>query len=526
MYRLLNFAFATLVQSSGFIARTLLTGYADGSGASMPAEYGLQLFRRLAFSLLRWWRIASLTWRFTVVAGTIVGFGMLILGSWVSATVKRTVVTLSADDAAFYMTSFIAPALQELAENRPLSQEAIGKVEQLVTQTAFRHKIAAVKIWSPEGRVIYSTDHRDIGGSFPMTKRLARALAGRVEVRLDSLDDEEHVHQRAIGMPLMEVYAPIRQTGTDRVIAVAEFYQKADSLVDGAAQSQIQSWIAVSAIFLAMMAGLFRIVQTGSRTIARQERQLLTQIDELTALLATNRELRDSLHSANRRLQVNVDSFLQRLSSELHDGPAQLIGYTLLRLDSTVAAASKSGPGSVEARAEVEVLRGALQEAMAELRKLAAGLYLPELKGHCLREAVELAVNGHRRRTSSSVEVVFEGQPIPEPTHALKACVYRFTQEALTNAYRHAPGAKAIVRLGQSPELLKLEVLDDGPGFEKDVASAKIDRLGIGGLRDRVECLGGRFEIGPGLERGTRLSAHFDVKELDKQRQQEKVEAA
>ncbi|MFY9206762.1 MAG: two-component sensor histidine kinase, partial [Yoonia sp.] len=68
-------------------------------------------------------------------------------------------------------------------------------------------------------------------------------------------------------MPLLEVYSPIRQLWTGDVIAVAEFYERADMLVSDLATARRNSWLVVGGVFLASGLISFGIVQAGGRTI-------------------------------------------------------------------------------------------------------------------------------------------------------------------------------------------------------------------------------------------------------------------
>ena len=72
-----------------------------------------------------------------------------------------------------------------------------------------------------------------------------------------------------------------------------------------------------------------------------------------------------------------------------------------------------------------------------------------------------------------------------------RICAYRFVQEGLTNAHRHCQGAAQTVTVDAEDGYLRIAVVDDGPGFDPDAVSA--DRIGIAGLRERIESLGGRF---------------------------------
>jgi signal transduction histidine kinase len=93
----------------------------------------------------------------------------------------------------------------------------------------------------------------------------------------------------------------------------------------------------------------------------------------------------------------------------------------------------------------------------------------------------------------------------------LKSCLYRFTQEALNNAYRHAGGRGQSVQGSYKDGVVEIAVSDTGPGFEVDGAAFNGKRLGLTGMRDRVVSLGGSFDLASQPGTGTRVTARFEV---------------
>jgi signal transduction histidine kinase len=229
--------------------------------------------------------------------------------------------------------------------------------------------------------------------------------------------------------------------------------------------------------------------------------------DEHARLIKQNAELRRQIDDSQRRLVEIHDLVLRRVGVELHDGPAQLISFALLRLDDLKP--PKETPSRHMPTSDLERIRGALLEALAEIRCMAAGLTLPELSRVPPADVLRLAVRSHERRTATSVVCEMEGLPAQLPA-AIKSCLYRFAQEGLNNAYRHAGGSGQAVRARCRRGTIEVEVADAGPGFEP---ASKIGggRLGLLGMRERVTSLGGTLEIEsrPGV--GTRLTTRFSV---------------
>jgi hypothetical protein len=96
-----------------------------------------------------------------------------------------------------------------------------------LASTPLGREIVAIKIWGPGGRIVYGAG---AGTTFPVKSEQARAWRGEVVSHISNLQDEENASQRAHYARLLETYTPIRLEGSDRVIAVAEFYATVSAL--------------------------------------------------------------------------------------------------------------------------------------------------------------------------------------------------------------------------------------------------------------------------------------------------------
>jgi signal transduction histidine kinase len=185
------------------------------------------------------------------------------------------------------------------------------------------------------------------------------------------------------------------------------------------------------------------------------------------------------------------ERFLRRISADLHDGPAQLLALASLRL----------GEGTGNDPGEVARIRSTLDEAMQEIRDICRGLTLPKIDAMDFNEILRAAVQAHENATDTRVELVAPRE-VPVLTNAQKICIFRFVQEGLSNAYRHAGGVGQKIVGEVSGANVTVEVSDAGSGF--DVDSIRDEGLGLAGLRERVESLGGDFNAESSAS-GTRL---------------------
>jgi len=142
------------------------------------------------------------------------------------------------------------------------------------------------------------------------------------------------------------------------------------------------------------------------------------------------------------------------------------------------------------------------------MRSIAASLGLPQLDNMSLTDVFTRVVRSHEKRTRSKVTVEIKNLP-EQATLPMKITVYRLIQEALNNSYVHVGGTGQRVRAICENELLQIEISDKGPGFDVGHSLEWDDHLGLAGMRERVESMGGCFEIQSVVNEGTIVSANI-----------------
>src|SRR5687768_13884487 len=232
----------------------------------------------------RWLGLAgapSLALRFLVASLIVLLIGGLTTTWWIGDQIQRGIISRTASITALYVQSFVEPHLAPLSSNAWLSDESKTELDGLFTETSFGEKIVALKVWRPDGVIMYSPDRTLIGQQFPVEGDLAAALAGDVSAEMSTLTDAENVGERTRFRRLLEMYIPVRERGGDRIIAVAEFYQNPSEIYAEVRAAQQRSWLAVAAAVSVVYLFLFGIVRQGSNTIVRQREALETQVSEL-----------------------------------------------------------------------------------------------------------------------------------------------------------------------------------------------------------------------------------------------------
>ena len=465
----------------------------------------------------------SLARQFLLASLAVLLANMAVVGLWVGRQIEGGVLRDAAAVTGLYVDSIITPYLQPLAGRPRLDAPQVAALDGLLADTPLGKRVVAFKVWSPDGEVLYSPNRPLLGRRYPVDDELARALGGEVVADLSALRDAENEYERQRWARLVEVYVPVRESGSGRVIAVTEFYQLPDDLERDIAAARLRSWAVVAGLTLATYLLLAGIVKRGSDTIARQQAALADQVAELSGLLAQNARLHERVRQAAGRTTALNEQALRRIGADLHDGPGQALGLALLRLDDlpdrlTARHGDSSAPDRNGAVAEeLTIIHGAVRDALAELRAISAGLRLPQLEALPVGEVVERAVRDHERRSGTPVRRCLRDLPDRAPL-AVKIALFRSLQEALSNAARHGGGAGVTVRVWQEAGRLCLAVSDCGPGFAPAhagtaVATEPDGHLGLTGMRERAQLLGGSFRLDSAPGRGATVEVRWPLGE-------------
>ena len=454
-----------------------------------------------------YWRALTLAQQFLAIAIVPISFNTIILGAWISYQVSVRYINANAAATAIYIESFIAPLLEELSHDDELTPASIAALGMLGQTPPFSEHIAWFKIWNPQGKILYSNNPAIRGKVFALTNSLTRALAGDVVPKYDDFDHEGDNTNRSTGNVFLEIYVPVRLEGSDRIVAVAEIYEVADKLKKDLVYIRLETWLIVSGLSLWMTAVLFVIVRRGSDTILRQRHRLTTQVGRLSAALDKVRTLNTLVDEAHNRAITSTERYIRRIGSDLHDGPAQRIGLALLLVEKL------STGGTSTARTNASKINGLLSGALQEIRSIAAGLAPPELDSLSVEEALLLVAKNHEWNTGTAVTTSILS--VPEDVQPLmKISLFRFAQEGLSNAFKHAGGEDQTLRAKFGGGLFIVEVTDSGAGLPPNYGSVTRPKLGLAIMRDRIESLNGTFEIESQVGGGTLVRASFRIPEF------------
>lgn len=437
---------------------------------------------------------SQLSHQFFVVAALVVTAAMLAFGTMMTGLLQQSVIRTAGHEWAGFLGAFLEPHVQDLAAGGGLSPAQLASLEAVFSEGRLSHTLVAVKVWSTDGRLLFTTTGSTVGETDnPST--VTTAASGTTVVQFE--DPAEH-GGTSEGDPLIEVYAPLHRTGTEEVVAVGELYENATGLVQELDDVRLITWAAVAMTSILITGLLYLIVRRAARTIDQQQADLNYRVDEAAQLAVQNNELRLAADKTRLDASEANEQLLGRIGADLHDGPVQLLSLVALSLTSK----RQDTPRKSE-EGEPDELR-ILKEALGELRNISAGLSLPEIGQVSLRQALELAVFRHEDLTGDRIVAKWGTLP-DQASEALKICAYRVLQEGMANAHKHARGATIEVSARRDGGVIHLEVADSG-GVETEIgANQGAQKLGLAGMRNRVTSLDGTLEIAARNPRGTRI---------------------
>jgi signal transduction histidine kinase len=214
---------------------------------------------------------------------------------------------------------------------------------------------------------------------------------------------------------------------------------------------------------------------------------------------------RQRLQSLTRHLLEAQEAERHRIAHELHDEAGQLLASVYLALEEAVIELPRL------LRERFHQVRDHLDAIETELRRLSHELRPTILDDLGLLPALQFLADGVAARTGLRIRVdsAIEGRLAP----AVETALYRIMQEGLTNITKHAAAVRVQLQLRRDARMVHALLQDDGVGFAVDpVVNQKGPRgLGLLGIQERVEVLGGTLQITSAPGQGTALQITLPV---------------
>lgn len=238
------------------------------------------------------------------------------------------------------------------------------------------------------------------------------------------------------------------------------------------------------------------------------DRELIRLISAFNGMLDGMAGYRRRLREVAARALNAAEEERRRIALELHDETSQVLAALMLRLRvlRTIDDAHRRG-------IVIEELRRELAAAAEGTRRYARGLRPPALDELGLGAAIESHARSLAEMTGLDIDVDAGRGPRGALSPEAELALYRICQEGLSNVARHADADHAWIRLTWEDDAVVVTIEDDGQGFDVDDVLEQEDRgLGLFGMLERADYLGGRVDIESAPGAGTRVRAVVPVR--------------
>jgi signal transduction histidine kinase len=413
------------------------------------------------------------------VVGNVVAVALLMVGIvWASG---RAAESESLSDARIatdlLATVVVEPALpDDLATADPA---ALAAFDAEVRRAASEAGLVRIKVWSREGRILYSDEPRLIGETFPLAEDEIAALdTGGTVSELSDLDEPENRFERSQGR-LVEVYRRVEAPNGQTVLF--ETY----SGYDDATSRQVSIFLTFAPISATALLLLLLVQLPLADRMVRQLRDGERERLELLARAA-------DASSDERR----------RIAGSLHDGIVQDLSAASL-----IISGAADG-GRVSDESALRAAGRAVRESVTALRSLLIEIYPPHLARAGLPSALRNLVS---RLLPHGVEARVDVPDDLDPPTEVAALVFRVAQEALINIARHARARHVAVAVRKDGAGVELLVADDGAGFDADRATRETGHFGLSVLVDLAREAGATLDLATAPGAGTSVRLRVPV---------------
>lgn len=360
---------------------------------------------------------------------------------------------------------------------------AIRRIDRVVKKYVLGGSVVRVKIWTRDGRIIYSDEPRLIGSRYPLgSEELETLDTDRVEADVSDLNEPENRFERDQGQ-LIEVYRALPTWKGQHVLF--ETYWRSASIA-GIQRRVVFQFLPV--LLLALLV-LWLIQLPLARAMVRRLREGQLEREKLLG----------------RAIEAS-DTERRRVAHDLHDGVLQDLAGLSYELAAAADIARRNG--SSDLRDELVAASGAARQSVRRLRSLLIDIYPPNLHMTGLPAVLtDLASSIEASGVDVRLEIPDQLE-LPEQTEAL---VFRAAQEVVRNVMAHAKAGSVRVKLSQGEGRVLLTIIDDGVGFSTGrwEQREKEGHMGLRLLSELVAHSGGKLSIDSEPGKGTKV--HLEV---------------
>jgi len=329
-----------------------------------------------------------------------------------------------------------------------------------------------------------------------------------VALKLETLD-LALIHEQAL---LDQLRAISSTAARDRIIKRARtFFAKAIIAMEATHRSALESNLQLRRLNKSLNRRTLDLDSSNrqlKKEISRRQviEETLRKSEQHTVqLLERSRRLQDQLRLLSRRVLSVQEEERKRISRELHDVIAQMLTGINVRLASLKLEASDNAKGLSKKISRTQKL---VEKSVDIVHRFARELRPALLDDLGLIPALHTLAKSFSQETSVRVHLkAFAG--VEKISNSKRTALYRLAQEALSNVSRHAHATHVEILIEEIPNAARMQIKDNGRSFEvaQVFHSKRSKRLGLIGMRERIEMVGGRLSIESAPGKGTTIEA-------------------
>jgi signal transduction histidine kinase len=375
--------------------------------------------------------------------------------------------------------SVIAPALHDnlVTGNRKERAAEVRRLDSVVenfldrSETGTGTGIVRVKIWTKDGRIVYSDEHLLIDQTYSLGAAELKALnKSRTRADISDLSEEENAFEKPF-KKLLEVYGPV-YTQESSTPLLFETYRRYDVVTD----RSTQLWHGFGGVTVSSL--LFFAVL------------LLPIVWRLLGRLQRSQKQREEL--LERAVDASIEE-RRRIAGTLHDGVVQELAATSFTVAGAAARAKTQGDPRMSD--DLHGVAGTLRSSIGGLRSLLVDIFPANLHTGGLADALADLAAPLRSR---GIEVTLDlEQAAVDLDPDVERLVFRITQECLHNVRRHSGASSVRIAWRSEGDEMVLDVVDDGRGFDPaDVlARPREGHFGVRVLADVASAAGADLSV-------------------------------
>jgi two-component system, NarL family, sensor kinase len=358
---------------------------------------------------------------------------------------------------------------------------AVARLDRAVRQRLLGDGVVRVKIWAPDGRIIYSDAAALIGSRYRLgADELEAIRTNGVYADASDLTRPENRFELPYHR-LVEVYLSIH--ATDGTPLLFEDYERSTAITS----SSRRRWLSLAPALIGALIVLELVLVPLAWSMARRLRDRQREREVLL-----------------RRAVASSEVERRRIAADLHDGPLQRLASLSFDLSAEAEMLAAEQPAACALRAGATQTR----DTIRELRALLVDIYPPTLRDEGLAVAVDDLTTS---LVGDGVLVTVDIPALLDIPYEAEALFFRVAQEALRNVRSHAAASHVDVAVRRDGDMATLVVADDGRGFAAQPGGRE-GHFGLRLMEDLTNDAGGALQVDSAPRAGTRVTLEVPVR--------------